>query len=98
MRYILTYSGVALFLSASIALSDPIAQLICAPKDRMEKKLRLQYGSTPEGMGMRGPSEIMEIWTDKGGDWTLVISYSSGQSCIVAMGEDWQSFGSKKPA
>jgi hypothetical protein len=33
----------------------------------------------------------MEVWTDAHGDWTLVVRYAHGLSCIVAMGEHWQS-------
>ena len=32
----------------------------------------------------------MEVWTDPYGDWTLVVSYATGTSCIVAMGQHWQ--------
>jgi len=31
----------------------------------------------------------MEVWTADQGDWTLVITYATGTSCIVAMGENW---------
>lgn len=78
--------------------ASPIADVICAPTDRMEQKLRVQFGNTPMAMGVRSPTEIMEIWTGDAGDWTLVITYSSGRSCIVAMGQDWVSLREKEPA
>ena len=37
--------------------------------------------------GLRGPEQVMELWRSDRGDWTLVMRYASGQSCIVAMGE-----------
>lgn len=81
----------------SFGLANPIAEVVCAPKDRLEQKLRVQFGNSPMAMGVRSPSEIMEIWTSDAGDWTLVITYASGRSCIVAMGESWQSYDQKKP-
>lgn len=36
--------------------------------------------------GLRNPDQIMEIWEDRQGDWTLVIAYANGNRCIVAMG------------
>ncbi len=87
-----------LFLATPAFASTPIAEVICAPKDRMEEKLRLQFGNTPQAMGLRSPTEIFEVWTGDAGDWTLVVSYASGKSCIVAMGEDWQTMAPKKPA
>lgn len=40
-------------------------------------------------MGVRDPEQVMEVWTDPRGHWTMVVRYASGTSCIVAMGEDW---------
>ena len=36
--------------------------------------------------GMRGPEQMMEVWTSETGDWTMVVTYATGTSCIVAMG------------
>lgn len=79
----------ALFANPALA-SSPIAEVICADKSRLENRLTRQMGASRHSIGIRSPEQIMEIWTDKKGDWTLVIAYASGQSCIVAMGEDWQ--------
>ena len=48
-------------------------------------------------MGLRGPEQVMELWTGADGDWTLVVTYASGTSCIVAMGQDWQAVA-REPA
>ena len=32
------------------------------------------------------------------GDWTMVIAYASGTSCIVAMGEHWSVLAPQDPA
>lgn len=81
--------GLACFAPLAQAAS-PIAEVICEPKPRMEQRLTTRLGATRQAMGLRGPEQVMELWTDPEGDWTLVISYATGQSCIVAMGEDWQ--------
>ncbi|GGX50156.1 hypothetical protein GCM10007385_18170 [Tateyamaria omphalii] len=84
-----------LLLGAPLAAS-PIAEVICAPTDQMQARLKQQFGTTRTATGMRSPEEMMEVWTDSRGDWTMVVRYASGTSCIVAMGEHWSEV--KNPA
>ncbi len=77
-------------LLAAPALGNPIAEVICAPTEQMTQRLTRQFGETRTAMGIRGPDQIMEIWTrEDGQSWTMVITYAEGNSCIVAMGETW---------
>lgn len=75
--------------ASAASAQSPIAEVICAPSDQMTQKLRTQFGASQTAIGIRNPEEVMEVWTDDRGEWTLVMTYASGKSCIVAMGEDW---------
>lgn len=80
----------AFLLPAGLASANsPIAEVVCAPTDEMRQKLSRQFGEVQQGTGLRGPDQVMELWSGNDGDWTLVMTYASGQSCIVAMGEHW---------
>ncbi|WP_407492220.1 hypothetical protein [Pseudooceanicola sp. MF1-13] len=92
----LTLFLIALALPA--AATNPIADVICEPKARMTEKLTRNLRSERKSMGLRGPEQVVEVWTDSQGDWTMVITYASGQSCIVAMGEAWTDTAKKDPA
>lgn len=81
-----------------VLATSPIADVLCEPTSRMTEKLSHQMQSKRQNMGLRGPEQVLEVWTDKQGDWTMVITYASGQSCIVAMGEAWMDTASKDPA
>ncbi|MFP4327110.1 MAG: hypothetical protein ACLFQL_03800 [Paracoccaceae bacterium] len=59
----------------------------------MQDRLVRQFGESRRASGLRGREQIMEVWTDGRGDWTMVVTYASGTSCIVAMGEAWQEHG-----
>lgn len=89
---------VPLLLAASPAVAaSPISEIVCAPRDEMATKLQRQFGAERAGMGMRGPEAIMEVWADKrSGDWTLVMTYTDGKSCIVAIGENWENIPTAK--
>ncbi|SNY50822.1 hypothetical protein SAMN06297129_1953 [Pseudooceanicola antarcticus] len=69
---------------------SPIAEVICDQTPRLENRLKTTMNSEREGLGLRGPEQVMELWTTPGGDWTMVVTYATGKSCIVAMGEAWQ--------
>jgi hypothetical protein len=90
----------SLCLMAPLAATagTPIAEVLCAPRDEMVQRLKGQYGARLSGMGLRNVEMVMEIWTDPRGEWTLVQSYTDGKSCILAMGEGWETMPLPDPA
>ena len=76
-------------LASPAVAKNPVAEILCEPTERMHTKLTRQFGASRHATGMQSPDQIMEVWTGKRGDWTLVVTYATGTSCIVAMGEDW---------
>jgi hypothetical protein len=66
--------------------SNPIADVICAPDAQMRHRMKTGLASEPAWLGLRGPDQVMELWEDARGDWTLLIANASGTLCIVAMG------------
>lgn len=80
-----------LLTAVPAAATSPIAEIICAPRAEMIQRLQVEYGAARQGIGLDGPERMMEIWAaERSGDWTLVLTYADGKSCIVAMGEDWE--------
>jgi hypothetical protein len=41
-------------------------------------------------MGVVNSKAVMEIFMSPQGTWTMVITDTSGKSCITAFGEEWQ--------
>lgn len=86
-------AGAFLACTSAVQASSPIAEVICAPKEEMTAKLERQFGARRVASGVRSIEQVMEVWaSDASGDWTLVMTYASGKSCIVAMGEHWDTF------
>ena len=97
MRFFIIAACLAV-TAGSAPASTPIAEVLCAPTSEMTQKLSLQFGERPMAWGTRGPEQIMQVWTADDGDWTLVVRYATGTSCIVAMGENWASGRAENPA
>ncbi len=86
--------GLTLTASGGGAAASPIAEIICAPRVEMLNRLERQFGAVRQGIGLSGPDRMVEVWaTERSGDWTLVMTYPDGQSCIVAMGDNWETLG-----
>jgi hypothetical protein len=73
----------------------PIAQILCAPSADMRHRLETQFRAHRAWSGLRGPEEVMELWEEPDGDWTLIITRASGMWCIVAMGEALMPFAER---
>ena len=79
--------SIALPFSASAKLSD----VSCDDSARMNVMLTEVLGAERQGMGLRDPDTMLEVWvTSRNGEWLIVQSYANGTSCIVAMGEHWE--------
>ena len=86
MRFLLL---IPFLLPTAAPAASPIADVLCEPGPRMTERLTQRHGATLTSTGLRNPEEVVELWTDAQGDWTLVVTYAHGTSCIVAMGEHW---------
>lgn len=64
----------------------------CDDSTRMLATLKNVMGAERQGMGLRDPETMLEVWVSRSnGDWLIVQNYANGTSCIVAMGEHWES-------
>lgn len=81
---------VCALLPSLASAASPVAPILCAPKQEMRQKLTQQFASTQIAAGIRDRESVMEVWSSVStGDWTMVVTYTDGNSCIVAMGQDW---------
>ncbi|WP_422071254.1 hypothetical protein [Sulfitobacter geojensis] len=68
-----------------------MSDVSCDDSARMTQKLKEVVGAERQGMGLRDPETMLEVWvTARNGDWLIVQNYANGTSCIVAMGAHWE--------
>ena len=90
--------AIASVLSSPVLAKSPIAEVLCEPTPRLHEKLKRQFNAQRVASGVRGPEQIMEVWNTQHGSWTMIVTYATGTSCIVAMGQDWYMRAENKPA
>lgn len=77
---------------ASNASNAQISDVSCDDTARLKHRLTDVIGAERQGTGLRDPETVLEVWvTRHNGDWLVVQTYANGTSCIVAMGEHWDS-------
>ena len=92
MRLVCLVIGICALIGPVAQASSPLAEVVCSSREVMQQRLEQSMQSTRQGIGTRGPEELVELWADSRGGWILVMTYATGASCIVAMGDDWMSF------
>ena len=86
----MTRFALCLILLATPLGASPIAEVLCGPSGDMRERLKRDHRATLTATGLRSPESVIEVWTGEEGNWTLVMAYSDGRRCIVAMGESWE--------
>jgi hypothetical protein len=62
----------------------------CGSHDKIVDALGNKFKETRRVMGVVNSKAVMEIFMSPQGTWTIVITDTSGISCISASGEEWQ--------
>ena len=62
----------------------------CGPHKRLVQVLADKYGEAPKAIGGIDRQRFMEAYVSNAGSWTILVTTTSGYSCIVASGNDWE--------
>ena len=66
------------------------ADRFCAERGKVVAMLTDHYGETYLGGGLHSDDSVFEIWlSEHKKTWTILMTMSSGQACVVAVGTDW---------
>ena len=67
-------------------------QQLCNKRSEVLKNLSANYKEAPTALGMASNGGVLEVMTSKDGNtWTILITKPDGTSCLVAMGNSWES-------
>lgn len=63
----------------------------CAPRADLIKALGEKFHESQAGRGLINPNVVLEVFVSEQGSWTVLASDTKGQSCILSIGEGWDS-------
>jgi hypothetical protein len=76
-----------------IALSSPALaqQPLCLAHADITAKLSEQYAEKPISLGIANNGGVLEVLSaPKGKTWTIILTMTNGQSCMIAAGDGWR--------
>lgn len=69
------------------------AQAVCGEREEVLTKLFRSYSEKPSAIGMSNNGGIVEILTSPQGEtWTIIVTMPNGVSCVIAAGENWETY------
>jgi hypothetical protein len=89
----------AAFLAAFAlpTLAQPAGQF-CAPRAVIASKLAADHHERLVGVGVLADDALLEMYATPGGEtWSLLVTYSTGISCLVIVGKNWQQVAGAPP-
>ncbi|RAZ73973.1 hypothetical protein [Mesorhizobium atlanticum] len=83
----------AMLATAAITLGAAPAKAAaqCAARADIIKALGDKFHETEAGRGLINPNVVLEIFVSDQGSWTVLASDTKGQSCVLSVGEGWDS-------
>ena len=85
----------ALVVPASMAS----AQQNCAPRETVVKRLAARYGETRRTVGRGQDDTIIEVFASAiSGTWTMTVTTTDGQTCLIASGQAFETIATQLPA
>jgi hypothetical protein len=78
-------------VAAGIALPAAAEQQVCGKRADVIKQLSVKYSEAPTAMGLSSDGGVLEVLTSTDRNtWTIIVTRPDGLSCMVAVGEYWE--------
>lgn len=82
---------VAALFAVPASAAQMSMQVNCGPRAEIVGELQARFGEQQIGIGIP-PNAAAEVWANpETGTWTWLLSLPrTGQACVVAVGQDWE--------
>ena len=92
-----TLSLIAVVAGAvAVTIPQALASPVCGDRSKVIDSLSAKYSEEPVAVGVTSNGGVIEVLKAPDGQtWTILFTYPSGPSCLVASGEAWQDLEAK---
>jgi hypothetical protein len=81
--------------AASSAVAQPPPAVVtpaCHSRADLTEMLQQKFSEQPSALGVQADGQLVEVFVaNDGASWTIVLTRPDGWSCIVAVGQHWES-------
>jgi hypothetical protein len=87
-----------LLLALCVIAAPAVAQdgIPCGPHDRMAHVLRTIMGQDLQAIALEQRGNLIEMWADEAGQWSMLVIIPDGTACIIATGPLYQAVEVKR--
>lgn len=85
----LTFTALALGFGGIFASGNADAS-ICGKHSEIKKILGDRYKESQRALGMVDTNGVVEVFTSNKGTWSILLTSTSGRTCVIAAGHTWQ--------
>ena len=78
-------------LATFAAAGSATAQMLCGDRDAVLSRLSAEHKERPTALGLASNGGVLEILTSENGSWTIIVTGANGLTCLLAVGEAWES-------
>lgn len=83
----------------AVALSAlPASAQVCGERTAILDQLKRDFNETPSGTGTASNGAVVELLSSETGTWTMLVTFPSGATCLLAAGGNWHSRGQQQQA
>jgi len=66
------------------------AQAVCGKHVDIVKRLNDGYQEVQSSTGIASNGNLVEVFASKKGGWTIIFTKPGGNTCLMAVGENWE--------
>lgn len=79
------------FVGSTLVTKSVEAGSRCGDRDEILKVLEQKHDETPQALGLSADGGVLEVLVSPEGGWTILVTYPKRPTCVIAVGEAWQS-------
>lgn len=83
-------AALALLAALGVPGAAQAGRAFCGDREQILDRLQQKHHETPQALGLSADGGLLELLVSPEGGWTILVTYPSRPSCIVAVGEKWQ--------
>ena len=84
----LTAMGIA--IAMMVVATPSMAQTVCGKRAEIVERLSTEHEEQQNSAGIAANGNLVEVFASKKGDWTMIFTKPGGMTCLLAVGEYWQ--------
>ncbi len=91
VAFVLWLIAASLLLYVVFDILPAAAASVCGNRADFIDELDRTHSERPQAIGLSVDGKVIELLVSSTGSWSILVSYPSRMTCLVATGDNWES-------